>query len=165
MRNASDITNAVKALDQLYHLSHDDDCALMAEGVQHPETVCDCCLQDALAEVRLGIIAATKLDGLAAPRATPEGERPSGMPCAKCGALYTTMLCNRISCPGRAPKDDSAAPRARDWRESEDVKARRSLFNQECHAADTVYDAEVQERLDALCDAVARHAGDGEEDK
>ena len=35
----------------------------MAKGVQHPETVCDCCLQYALAEVRLGLIAASKLDG------------------------------------------------------------------------------------------------------
>ena len=59
----------------------------------------------------------------------------------------------------------SQAPTPSAWREAKDVEEARSLFNQECHASDTVYDADVQERLDALCDAVARYAGDGEDSK
>lgn len=42
---------ALRALGRLERLSHDDDCALMAEDV-HPEARCSCCLQYALAEVR-----------------------------------------------------------------------------------------------------------------
>ena len=55
---------------------------------------------------------------------------------------------------GGAAPVPPAAPAVR-WEDDETVKTARSLFNQECQVADTVYDADVQDRLDALCRAVA----------
>ena len=51
---------------------------------------------------------------------------------------------------------EAAAPRARNWRDSEAVRNARALFNEACHVADTVYDADVQDRLDSLLEAVSR---------
>ncbi len=42
------------ALERLCKLSHDDNCALMAEGC-HPDARCDCCLQYDLAEIRTAL--------------------------------------------------------------------------------------------------------------
>ena len=212
MRNASDITNAVKALDQLYHLSHDEDCALMAEGVMRPDTVCDCCLQYALAEVRMGLIAATKLDGLAAPRATPDLALVSKdeMSLWLHGFQFTTASPETFNGTVHRMAKEIArllgmAPRARDWRESEsapktgehilvsnvggghfghcggkrqdwcgvvhywDVPGEEGFYLSSGYPHEEGVETPIRFThwmpLDALCDAVARHAEDGEDSR